>query len=200
MRRDGRPDRSPVGRRAGAPGRIGGVRASAAVLVLVLAAGCDRTDPSDRTEFEPVVAFDSAAVAIETDADTFHLRVEVAETRDQRAYGLMERPSLPADHGMLFVYAEPQDAGSGFWMYRTRIPLDIAFMDEDGRIVAVRAMAPCESPYARSCPTYSPGVPYSSALEVNRGYFERRGIGIGDRVVVVRDADGGADAVPGHAG
>lgn len=71
-------------------------------------------------------------------------------------------------------------------MYRTRFPLDIAYLDDSGRVVAIRRMEPCTSPVAEFCPTYPPGQPYTSALEVPRGYFEGRGIGVGDSVVLVR--------------
>ncbi len=163
------------------------MRKSAAILLLVLFGACDRGDEPARQAVEPLVSFDTAAVRIETATDTFALTVELAETEEQRQYGLMERPAVPEDHGMLFLYAEPQDSTSGFWMYRTLVPLDVAFLDEDGRIVAIRAMQPCESPNPRVCRVYSAGIPFSSALEVNRGYFERRGIGVGDRVVLVGD-------------
>lgn len=162
------------------------VRASALPLLLLLSVGaCEPAAEPERTAFVPVVAFDTIPVEVQAGSDTFHLSAELAETDAQRSYGLKQRPDLPENHGMLFVYAEPQDSSAGFWMYRTLIPLDIAYLDAEGRIVAILSMAPCESPYARVCRTYPPGVPYSGALEVNRGYFDRRGIGLGDRVVRV---------------
>ena len=130
---------------------------------------------------------------IETAEDTFRLHAEIAESDEQRSFGLMERTSLPEDAGMLFVYDEPQPGGAGFWMFHTLIPLDIAFIDADGRIVAILRMEPCESPYPQWCPSYAPGVAYRSALEVNAGYFAKRGIRIGDRVVP-DSAGGGAPA------
>ncbi|MFW6200946.1 MAG: DUF192 domain-containing protein [Gemmatimonadota bacterium] len=156
------------------------------------AIGCEAGDSSaGSAEFVPAVAFDTTAARIETEADTFPLTVEVAETDEQRGYGLMERTSLPEDHGMIFRYGSPQPPDAGFYMYRTRIPLDIAFVDGDGRIVAIERMEPCESPYPASCPRYAPGEPYTAALEVNAGYFEARGIEVGDRVIVL---DGGEPA------
>lgn len=110
------------------------------------------------------------------------LRVELAVTRSERERGLMDRPSLEGDAGMLFVYRHEQPADAGFWMFRTRIPLDIAFLDARGAVLAIEQMEPCPAAVAWACPTYAPGVPYSAALEVNRGYFQARGIGIGDRV------------------
>lgn len=132
----------------------------------------------------PVVPLDTGTVLIRTAADTFSLSVEIAETSDQTEIGLMERDSLPPGEGMIFLFAEARD--SGFWMFRTRIPLDIAYLDAGGTIVATREMEPCGSPYPRDCVKYPPGVPYTAALEVSRGYFTSRGISVGDRVTLRR--------------
>jgi uncharacterized protein len=155
--------------------------ALAALLGLVGVTGCDSRDQPD-WETDPPVAFDTADVVIETADGRVRMTAEVAATRDQRAYGLMERPSLPAEHGMLFTYSQPQDPQAGFWMYRTLIPLDIAFLDEAGEIQVILEMEPCESPNPRLCPIYAPGVPWTAALEANRGFFGRHGIDVGDRV------------------
>lgn len=158
----------------------------AGLLALALLPGCGRVEDAPAGEptadAAPLVAFDTARVWLVSATDSVELRVELAEDGDQRAMGLMERTALAADAGMLFTYAEPQAADAGFWMYRTRIPLDIAFLDPAGRIVAIRAMEPCASPQPRWCPTYAPGVPYRAALEVNRGFFQRHGVAVGDRV------------------
>jgi uncharacterized protein len=161
----------------------------AVLLVVGGMSGCER----DRNAWgqDPPVAFDTARAVIETRDQEVPLTVEVAATGDQRAYGLMERSSLPDGHGMLFTYTSPQEPGSGFWMYRTLIPLDIAFLDEDGRIVSILHMEPCESPNPRLCPIYSPGLPYVAALEVNRGFFGRWGIGLGDRVRLQEEGPAG---------
>lgn len=123
-------------------------------------------------------------VRLETrDGNTHHLVVEVAATPDRRARGLMGRDSLAPEAGMLFLYERPQPGDAGFWMYRTRIPLDIAFLDATGRIRAVHTMQPCVSDLGYRCPSYLPGVSYAAALEVNAGYLSARGVQPGDRVV-----------------
>lgn len=155
------------------------------LLLLALLPACDRAKaPAEQppADAAPLMAFDTARVWLVSAADSVPLRVELAETSDQRSMGLMERASLADDAGMLFTYGEEQPGDAGFWMYRTRIPLDIAFLDAEGRIVAVLAMEPCTSPDPRWCQTYAPGVPYRAALEVNRGWLERHGLGVGDRV------------------
>ncbi|WP_416137838.1 DUF192 domain-containing protein [Halomonas sp. HK25] len=108
--------------------------------------------------------------------------VEVARTVAERNRGLMERDHLDDDAGMLFLYRDTQSPRNGFWMYRTRIPLDIAFIDEDERIAATFTMWPCGSENPSECPVTIPGVAYRAALEVNGGLFERLGIAEGDCV------------------
>ncbi|WP_458526075.1 DUF192 domain-containing protein [Onishia taeanensis] len=124
----------------------------------------------------------ATTLALHGDQGPSRLDVELAETPEQRANGLMGREHLETDAGMLFLYARPQPPDSGFWMYRTLIPLDIAFIDGNGRIAAIRQMTPCGSEVARECRAYRAGVVYRAALEVNAGYFAARGIGVGDCV------------------
>lgn len=184
------------------------MRAALALVLgagMVMACGGDAPETSGggaagSGEWEPLVAFDTVAVAIETDTDTLRITAELADDDDRRAYGLMERTELPEEHGMLFVYPQPQGEDGAFWMYRTNLALDIAFLDEDGRIVAQMVMEPCESPDPRYCRRYSPGVPYSAALEMNEGFFDRHEVGIGDRVRVVESAAGAAQAGAEAAG
>jgi len=99
---------------------------------------------------------------------------EVAATSEQRATGLMHRFSLRPDHGMLFVFerAEPQ----AFWMKNTFIPLSIAFIGADGRILSIDDMAPQDERLH-----WSKG-PALHALEMRKGWFAERGIRPGDAV------------------
>lgn len=129
----------------------------------------------------PEVAERRTAV-IHTAQGPHRLDVEVAKTPAQREQGLMGRDALGADQGMLFVYGRVQSRRRAFWMYRTRIPLDIAFIDSDGRIVDLKTMPPCESARPAKCPSYTPDSAYYAALEVNAGYFAERGIGKDDCV------------------
>lgn len=102
---------------------------------------------------------------------------EVADSDVERETGLMGRPSgsLPEDGGMLFVFDREQDLS--FWMKDTHIPLSVAYADADGRIVDVQDMEPLDR-------TLHPSVePAMYALEVNHGFFEEHGIGVGDSIV-----------------
>lgn len=155
-------------------------------LAIALVAACADSRTAGPAGEQPVRAGESPSQAVQLRVSAgeraVELRAEVAATDADRSRGLMGRAHLGADAGMLFVYPERQAASAGFWMYRTRIPLDIAFLDAEGRILAIRAMEPCDSSVSLNCPTYAPGVPYWAALEVNRGFFVRNGIGVGDRV------------------
>lgn len=124
------------------------------------------------------------ALAVHTAQGPHRLDVEVADTASLRQRGLMGRERLEEDHGMLFMYSREQPARSGFWMYQTLIPLDIAFINNAGVIVAIKTMQPCESDAPSGCRTYSPGEAYHAALEVNAGYFAERGIRVGDCVAI----------------
>jgi hypothetical protein len=99
---------------------------------------------------------------------------EVAITPEQRAVGLMHRFSLKPDHGMLFVFERPET--QGFWMKNTFVPLSIAFIAADGRIVSIDDMKPQseESHFSKGPALY--------ALEMRKGWFAERGIGPGATV------------------
>ena len=104
-----------------------------------------------------------------------NLIVEVAATPYARSCGLSHRSSIPEDEGMLFVY--PSRRILSFWMKDTEIPLSIAFIDDTGRIVSIQKMAPFQQKERYLSPH-----PARYALEVNQGWFEKHGIGIGDIV------------------
>lgn len=145
----------------------------------------DNAPPPVTASGEPTpVSFDTATITFITAADSVHMKAEVAARADQRAYGLMDRDELDADAGMIFLYDEVQSGDTGFWMYRTRIPLDIAYFDGAGRIVAIQQMMPCTSIDPARCTGYAAGVPFFGAVEAGRGYFTRNGISVGDRVVM----------------
>jgi hypothetical protein len=98
--------------------------------------------------------------------------------------GLMERRTLPANAGMLFLYSSVQPESSAFWMYRTRLPLDIAFIDSVGKIRTIQTMVPCETTVPQGCQNYPAGARYIAALEVNAGYFSRNGVRVGDKLLL----------------
>jgi len=133
------------------------------------------------------IPFDTARAVVLRGADSLSLLVEVAESQQERQFGLSRRPSLDPESGMVFLFDTVQAADRGFWMWRTRIPLDIAFADSAGVIGSIVTMEPCaDALYAEACPTYPAGVPYRLALETNRGWFAERGVEPGDRILLER--------------
>jgi uncharacterized membrane protein (UPF0127 family) len=104
------------------------------------------------------------------------VRVEVADDIFEQARGLMDRTTLGENRGMLFVYPEEQKLS--FWMRNTLIPLSIAFIDSERRIIDIQDMKPLDD----VPPSYVSAEPAQYALEVNQGFFEKRSVKVGDRV------------------
>jgi uncharacterized membrane protein (UPF0127 family) len=100
------------------------------------------------------------------------VRVEIADNYTEWVIGLRWRKSLPENQGMLFVY--PDEEPRTFTMEDTLIPLSVAFMDSEGRIVDIQDMEPSKEGYDSARPA-------RYALEVNQGFFEVRGVEVGDR-------------------
>lgn len=96
---------------------------------------------------------------------------ELAVTQEQRSLGLMNRFSLQPDHGMLFVFEKSEPLA--FWMKNTYVPLSIAFISADGRIVNIEDMKP------QTEDTHWSKGPALYALEMKKGWFQERGIGPG---------------------
>jgi hypothetical protein len=106
------------------------------------------------------------------------LDVEVAESPQARAQGLMFRRSMESGTGMLFLFDEPGQ--QSFWMLNTYIPLSIAFIDEDWEITQISEMTPLDSASVVSV------LPAVAAVEVPSGWFDMNGVGLGDKVVFDR--------------
>jgi uncharacterized protein len=117
---------------------------------------------------------DEALPEIALEIKGHKLTAEVAATEPQRAIGLMHRRMLPENRGMLFVF--PYAAPQSFWMMNTYVPLSIAFLDENGTIVNIADMKPLTTD------SHSSTQPAQYALEMNQGWFAKRGIKPGARV------------------
>ena len=123
-----------------------------------------------------------SSVAVCIDGHQQVIRAEIADTDASRARGLMMREQLGQHQGMWFRYTTERSGDSGFWMYNTWIPLDIAYLDNQQRIVKIIQMQPCESIDPSRCAVYRPNVPYYGALEMNLGYFADHQIKLGAKV------------------
>lgn len=112
------------------------------------------------------------------------IHAELARTPQQTTIGLMYRRELGANDGMLFVF--PDRGLRCFWMRNTLLPLSIAFLDDDGRIVNIADMAP------RSEDSHCAAAPVRFALEMEKGWFARRALAPGSQLA-------NPDVFPGQA-
>jgi uncharacterized protein len=137
-------------------------------------AGCGTGDETARTEDRiselPTVTIHASC------GERVRVWVEIADSPVKRYIGLRGRESMPEDQGMLFVF--PAEGPHTFTMADTPLPLSIAFIDSERRIIDIQDMEPFDD----EPPGYESAEPAQYALEVNQGFFEERGVKVGDRV------------------
>ena len=107
-------------------------------------------------------------------AGIHNINAELASTPQQREIGLMFRAAMPANDGMLFVFEQP--GKQCFWMRNTLIPLSVAFIGDDGSVVNIDDMKP------QTLDSHCSAKPVRFVLEMNEGWFAKRGIKAGSRL------------------
>ncbi|MFB6099787.1 MAG: DUF192 domain-containing protein [Candidatus Nanohalobium sp.] len=110
------------------------------------------------------------------------LHVEVADSEQERLKGLMYRKKLPINQGMLFVF--PKEAPRGFWMKNTLIPLDMIFVDRNGRIINIEEAYPEPNTSEENLKIYRSEAPARYVIETNSTFTEKKNIEEGDRVEI----------------
>jgi uncharacterized membrane protein (UPF0127 family) len=114
--------------------------------------------------------------------DGHRFQIEIAADEASRERGLMFRESMPADHGMLFVFDDAQVRT--FWMKNTHIPLDILYFDQNYKLISVqRRVPPCLNS-GNNCPGYPSEGEARYALELNAGMADKFGVKAGDVLAV----------------
>ncbi len=137
-------------------------------LCLIVLVFCSCSFNSLDEKYEAEVYFDDEKVLL-----------ELADTSDEREIGLMYRENLDFGYGMLFLYKD--EGKRSFWMKNTLIPLDIIWIDDKFKIVAIQNALPCvEDP----CDIYNPLVEARYIVEVPLGYANLKGIEVGDEVLL----------------
>jgi uncharacterized membrane protein (UPF0127 family) len=131
-----------------------------AALVAVACASPKSPEPPARSP---------SRVLVETEGGTHAVTVEVVRSDEDRARGLMNRTRLDPEAGMLFVFEESGD--HSFWMKNTFLPLDMIFVDEQGRVAGVLENVPPLTTEPRTI-----GRPSRYVLEVNGGWAARHGV------------------------
>jgi uncharacterized membrane protein (UPF0127 family) len=153
-------------------------------LIVVLVVGFVVMPARGRAQSALGACGDSSAPYAEVQIDTYpRIDLELARTAQEHERGLMDRPEMPPDNGMLFVYTF--EAREGYWMYHTLLPLSIAWIDKAGTIVDIQDMARLNDPFdvqEASRTVYNPAAPYWYALEVNQGWFFEHGVGVGQQI------------------
>ena len=110
--------------------------------------------------------------------DGFTIKLELAVTPEETATGLMFRPALAADRGMLLLW--PGERLATIWMMNVLIPLDIVFLDEAGKVVDLAVNAqPCN---AEPCPRFTTSIPARAVLEMAAGSAAAHGLEVGSRI------------------
>ncbi len=144
--------------------RVRHMRVLFSILLIAICAACSAGGPS-----------------VEIGGERFS--VEIADTTDKQALGLMFRDEMAADHGMLFIF--PNEAPRSFWMKNCRIALDIMYFDKDLNMVS----ASLDTPPCRvsQCPSYPSIAAAMYVLELNAGVAERLGVGPGSRMTLDLD-------------
>ena len=138
---------------------------------------------------------DFAQVTIASKGEAIPLYVEVADSQNLQRCGLMHRYSMLENQAMIFVYAS--DTTGGFWNRNTEIPLQLAWIDQNGVIIGLTDMIAAD----RSSPDYpisypAPGT-FRYVIEANAGWFTGNGISSGDTVDVADAvAHGSQGAIP----
>ena len=106
------------------------------------------------------------------------LQTELMIKDEDRQMGLMFRPSLPLDHALLFVFAEPDF--HGIWMKNCKFPIDIVWLDADHKVVHVYEGAPpCKAERSEDCAVYTPLRKASYVVEINSSQARREKIVVG---------------------
>jgi uncharacterized membrane protein (UPF0127 family) len=133
-------------------------------LQLLLAAIVGLSAPHSAAQGQPQLHLP----VLQLSAGMHGIRAQVAATPEQRATGLMHRREMPPHEGMLFVFEQP--SVQCFWMKDTLLPLSIAYLADDGTVVNLADMQP------RALDSHCSAKPVRYALEMNQGWFAKRGI------------------------
>ena len=132
--------------------------------LLVMLAGVAAADESPQMNLQRITLT----------AGIHQIDAQVAVAQNEHATGLMYRDEMPMNEGMLFVFDKPER--KCFWMRNTRIPLTIAFVEDDGTIVNLENMKP------QTTDSHCSIKPVRYVLEMNQGWFVKKGVKPGSKL------------------
>lgn len=108
------------------------------------------------------------------------IKVEIADSPSERKKGLMYRENLPIDEGMLFIF--PKQDYRGFWMKNTLIPLNMIFVDSEGKITNIEKAVPEPNTSEENLKIYKSDLPVKYVIETNSSFVQKENVEEGDRV------------------
>lgn len=123
-------------------------------------------------------------ILVQTSQNQVEFEVEIADSVEERAQGLMNRKSMLDNQGMFFIFPKPDNLT--FWMKNTYLPLDMIFIDQDWQVVKIAKTAqPCLEEDDKKCPYYRSEVNAQYVLEIKAGLAENKGIKEGDKISLI---------------
>ena len=151
------------------------------IAVVITSATCGEKQQKPGTHFQryPLKRSSQSVRKMPVRVGNVSIMVEICDTPESRRQGLMFRNYLPENEGMLFVFET--EGYHSFWMKNTYIPLSIAFISRKGEIVQIEDMQP------QDLTVHNPACPVLYALEMNQGWFSKKGIKVGDKVEFAPD-------------
>jgi uncharacterized membrane protein (UPF0127 family) len=152
--------------------KAGAAAALTALLAVSCGAGSAATPTPVPTPSGPHVVMPSGAI----------YEVELARTPEEQARGLMFRESLRDHAGMIFLFSQEPAIPHHFWMKNTMIPLDMIWIEANGKVAFISANTPpCK---ADPCPMYGPDTPIPIVLEIAAGMAAKEGVTVGSEIRV----------------
>jgi uncharacterized membrane protein (UPF0127 family) len=149
-------------------------------VLCLLAAGCAITPAAHAQDVKVPYVAPRPANTLVMLPDGSTVKVELATTDAEQAYGLMGRTSLPEGRGMLFVHTGMSK--HAYWMYHCRIGLDIVWMGSDHRIVEMSPDTPPCKGKSSTCPNFGGHEPSQYVLELPVGSVKKHHLAVGERV------------------
>jgi uncharacterized membrane protein (UPF0127 family) len=152
------------------------------IAVLLVVTACTQPAQTPTTSASDTPPANHVLLPRATLPDGFIVNLELAATPEETTTGLMFRPALAADRGMLLLW--PEERLATIWMMNVLIPLDIVYLDDAGRVVELVADAqPCS---AEPCPRFTTSRPARAVLEIPAGSAAAHGIEVGSTITFDR--------------